>query len=76
VAPCVNDIWAHDCIQGVAELRRQQVSVGGVGYLAHTELSGSGRRYIYYLVTKERYWHKPTMEALRAALTTLRALVS
>ncbi len=28
-------------------------------------------RYIYYLVTKEKYWHKPTYETLTASLEAM-----
>jgi len=38
------------------------VGVGGVGILQ------DGERYIYYLVTKDRYSHKPTLDNLRHSL--------
>lgn len=33
-----------------------------------------GNRYIYYLITKQNYWEKPTYEAMNACLATLRNL--
>ena len=30
-----------------------------------------GNRYIYYLITKEKYWHKPTYETLESSLSAL-----
>lgn len=36
-----------------------------VGYCLPVEVNG---RKVYNLVTKERYWHKPTYETLRQAL--------
>jgi O-acetyl-ADP-ribose deacetylase (regulator of RNase III) len=52
---------------GVDELRRQNVQVGGVAVLADEG------RYIYYLVTKERYFRKPTLESLRSSLMQMKS---
>ena len=51
---------------GVEDLRRQRVDVGGVGVL---QKEG---RHVYYLVTKNRYSDKPSLEALTASLVALR----
>ena len=51
---------------GVEDLRRQRVDVGGVGVL---QKEG---RHVYYLVTKNRYSDKPSLEALKASLVALR----
>ncbi|XP_065911254.1 ADP-ribose glycohydrolase OARD1-like [Dysidea avara] len=49
----------------VAELKSQGVQPGGVAVLKR-----SGQ-FIYYLVTKARYFHKPTMETLQKSLEAL-----
>lgn len=50
----------------VDELLKQAPSVGQVAYLR------DGDRYIFYLVTKQRYWQKPVYEDLRKCLEDLR----
>ena len=50
----------------VGEIKEQQVKVGGVAVLKHKE------RYIYNLVTKEKYYEKPTMTDLRRSLLQMR----
>ena len=50
----------------VEEIQGQQVGVGGVAVLR------DGDRYIYNLVTKDRFHGKPTMATLRASLEELR----
>lgn len=50
---------------GVDELRAQQKRIGECAYLS------VGKRFVYYLVTKERYFHKPTQASLRACLLNL-----
>ncbi len=50
----------------VEELLSQRVPVGGVGVLE------SEGRCIFYLVTKEKYWHKPTVSSLKQSLLSLR----
>lgn len=47
---------------GLDDLRQQNVGIGEVGVLRH------GDRYIYYLVTKDRYFQKPTLDNLRRSL--------
>ena len=51
---------------GLEELRRQRINVGGVGVLRRDG------RYIYYLVTKERYSDKPSLKSLEASLVAMR----
>lgn len=41
---------------GVDELKRQKAGVGGLAVLLRDN------RPIYYLVTKEKYWNKPTLQ--------------
>ncbi len=52
----------------VDELRDQQKDVGCVAYLT------DGERKIFYLITKEHYYDKPTMESLRQTLQELAVL--
>ena len=47
---------------GLKKLRQQQANVGEIAIL------GNGGRFIYYLVTKERYFGKPTMTSLHMSL--------
>ena len=42
--------------------------IGGCAYLKTNE------RLVFYLVTKERYFHKPTMSSLESSLRTMRDL--
>ncbi|XP_078663241.1 ADP-ribose glycohydrolase OARD1-like [Branchiostoma floridae x Branchiostoma belcheri] len=51
----------------VEELKRQGQKPGGVAVLK-TE-----QRYVYYLVTKEKYWQKPTYRSLESSLQAMRA---
>ncbi|XP_019638088.1 PREDICTED: O-acetyl-ADP-ribose deacetylase 1-like [Branchiostoma belcheri] len=51
----------------VEELRRQGQKPGGVAVLK-TE-----QRYVYYLVSKEKYWQKPTYRSLESSLQAMRA---
>ena len=51
---------------GLEELRNQRIGVGGVGVLRREG------RYIYYLVTKDKYHNKPSLNALRASLLAMR----
>lgn len=66
---------------GVAELKKQQAGVGGVAFLQRdlnengSFAGGTTRQFIYYLVTKERYWNKPTIGSLRASLIAMRELL-
>jgi O-acetyl-ADP-ribose deacetylase (regulator of RNase III) len=50
----------------VDELKSQGIKVGGVATLR------VDNRYIYYLVTKKRYFHKPTYDTLRLSLVAMR----
>jgi len=52
---------------GVNELKAQQKIIGEVATLARD------KRYVYYLITKECYWHKPTYTDLRKSLEELLA---
>jgi O-acetyl-ADP-ribose deacetylase (regulator of RNase III) len=52
----------------VGELKAQNVEVGSVATLYIEE----EKRWVYYLVTKEHYNGKPTMETLRASLVACR----
>ena len=56
----------RDKFGGQDELRKQNPKVGGVCSLP----SGSVR--IYYLITKPKYWDKPTYETLRASVEAMR----
>ena len=53
---------------GLEELRRQSVGVGDVGVLRRDG------RYVYYLVTKEKYHDKPSMSSLKAALVAMKGI--
>jgi len=54
----------------VHELKRQRRHVGEVAYILDEEQD----RYLFYLVTKPKYWHKPTLETIRECLVTLKEL--
>ena len=52
---------------------------GNVNYLRNSRTQPGGLavipmngRYVYYLVTKRKYYHKPTLASLRSALTAMR----
>lgn len=51
---------------GVDELKTQDVKKGGCGFLKREN------RYVFYLVTKDRYWHKPTYDTLLQSLFAMR----
>ncbi|XP_064399918.1 ADP-ribose glycohydrolase OARD1-like [Halichondria panicea] len=51
---------------GVAELKAQGVQTGGVAVLK------KHGRFIYYLVTKQRHFHKPTYETLNFSLQAMK----
>lgn len=51
---------------GVTELKRQDPKVGNFVLLKQ------GPRFVYYLVTKQRYFEKPTMKTLEQSLIALR----
>lgn len=50
---------------GQEELKAQNVNIGEVAWLYRDN------RYIYYLVTKENYWHKPTYDSIRKCIKNL-----
>ncbi|CAF3602081.1 unnamed protein product [Rotaria sp. Silwood1] len=52
----------------INELQKQNVPVGGCAYLTADD------RCIFYLVTKERYFYKPTMATLESSLRVMRDL--
>jgi len=51
---------------GVQEILDQNRKPGDVAVLKR------GHRFVYYLVTKERYWHKPTYLSLRSSLQAMK----
>ena len=51
----------------IDQLRRQQIPLGGVGVLQQ------GGRYLYYLVTKQRFFEKPSYETLHQCLEELKS---
>eukprot|EP00760_Papus_ankaliazontas_P033607 PhM_4_TR6497/c0_g1_i1/m.61601 len=51
---------------GVDELKAQRAPIGGVAVLKR------GDQYVYYLITKQRYFHKPTYDDLRRSLVAMR----
>ncbi|CAG8584291.1 11385_t:CDS:1 [Paraglomus occultum] len=53
---------------GVSELQEQSKRVGEVAYLVRDG------KYIFYLITKEEYFHKPTHEDFERAVSDLRRL--
>jgi len=59
-----------DKFQGVDELKKQNPSVGGISYLEKEE----GKRFIFYLVTKEKYWQKPTLFSLSNSLLQMKKI--
>ena len=50
----------------ISELRQQSPRVGGVVFLVHRGV------FIYYLVTKNRFYHKPQLHDYLTALHSLR----
>lgn len=52
---------------GVDELKSQDgLAKGGCVFLKRED------QYIFYLITKERYWHKPTYDTLKQSLLKMR----
>lgn len=51
----------------VDNLRKQNVGVGGVGVIQHSD-----KRYIYYLVTKKSSYQKPTYADLFSSLNAMK----
>lgn len=54
--------------EGVDELLAQNVKIGECAYLVREN------RYIFYLVTKKKYWGKPNMSTLKSSLESMRSL--
>lgn len=50
----------------MAELKAQNAQVGGVAILKRQD------RFVYYLITKESYFNKPTYETLHRSLGAMR----
>ena len=50
----------------VAEIRSQRQRPGGVAVLK------CENRFVYYLVTKQKYFHKPTYETLKSSVKAMR----
>ncbi len=53
----------------VSELKQQTPAVGGGALLSRP---GEPKAFVYYLVTKEKYWNKPQLAALRSSLEWMR----
>ena len=51
----------------IEELKKSEANIGGIAVLA------DGRRFIYNLVTKEKYSDKPTYESVRKSLEAMKA---
>lgn len=49
----------------MAALQKQNVQPGGVAILQHQD------RYIYYLITKQSSWGKPTYQLLHSSLSAM-----
>lgn len=58
--------FLRDLFGGMAELKAQNTQVGGVAVLKRQD------RFVYYLITKESYFNKPTYETLHLSLQSLR----
>lgn len=50
----------------VQELKDQKAPVGGVAVIKHQ------KRFIYNLVTKKEFYHKPTYDDLKSSLESMR----
>ena len=50
----------------ISELLNQKAQIGEIAVLRH------GQRFLYYLVTKNKYYHKPSLYAVRASLLAMR----
>lgn len=51
---------------GVEDIKNQRKRIGEVAILSRNN------RFIYYLITKENYWHKPTYEDLQRSLENMK----
>eukprot|EP01128_Nolandella_sp_AFSM9_P006614 TRINITY_DN3443_c0_g1_i1.p1 TRINITY_DN3443_c0_g1~~TRINITY_DN3443_c0_g1_i1.p1 ORF type:complete len:383 (+),score=57.91 TRINITY_DN3443_c0_g1_i1:86-1234(+) len=52
----------------VDELKAQMAPIGGVAYIKHRS------RHVFYLITKAKYWDKPTYTDLRSSLEAMKEL--
>ncbi len=59
----------RDKFGGIDELLSQEPQVGKALYLKNEN------HYIFYLVTKEKYWQKPTYKSLEASLISLNKIL-
>lgn len=50
----------------MTELKNQSAQVGGVAVLSRQD------RFVYYLITKEHYYDKPTYQTLQRSLEAMR----
>ena len=57
---------------GIEELKAQHANVGGVAVLKRPATNEDGERFIYYLITKPRYFDKPTYETLSQSIEAMR----
>jgi len=57
-------------------LMQQQCKVGEVAYMDSWNKKAKTVQTLFYMVTKEKYYQKPTIRTLGAALRRLRAIVS
>ena len=58
----------RDKFGGIDEMRRQSVKTGGVAVLRRP----GGNAFVFSLVTKEKFWQKPTYDSLRMSLKSMR----
>lgn len=59
-------LLSRDLFGGMTELKNQNARVGGVAVLSREE------RFVYYLITKEHYYDKPTYQTLHQSLEAMR----
>lgn len=57
---------------GVECLKQQKPSVGGLAWLLDINVERKDARIIFYLVTKEHYYGKPTYDTLESSLRAMR----
>ena len=55
-----------DKFKRVNELKKQKANIGDVAILE------DNNRFIYYLVTKDKYWNKPTYQTLASSLIKMK----
>ncbi|XP_052863336.1 ADP-ribose glycohydrolase OARD1-like [Anopheles cruzii] len=56
----------------VDELKAQNVGVGGVAVLRDSAADAQQQRYVYYLITKNTSYQKPTYDDLRKSLQAMK----